>query len=157
MRNMRQGPMLILLGIFVLFLLFSVLRRPGSTGLNSTDRGNLAFEIQKRIDDGEKAFAAAHGGKYTRQLGDLTKSDARLDKILAIGADIQLSASTDGSSYTSSIITSEVTLVRVRTGDKVVDSCLDNHTGSGVTCDASTDLSKLISDEKKAQQQQQKK
>ena len=45
----------------------------------------------------------------------------------------------------------------VRTGDKVVDSCLDNHTGSGVTCSPATDLNVLITNEKKAQQQQQKK
>jgi hypothetical protein len=145
--------MLILLGIVVLFVLLNVLGKRNSTSVNATDRDNVAVDIINRIDAGQLKLAKA-GKRFTSSIGTLTATDQQLATDLAIGVDLTLSAADDGKAYVSRVLTTQIVLVRNRTGTGaagVRDSCLDANTKSGISCPTSaTDISKQIEAQKKA-------
>jgi hypothetical protein len=56
---------------------------------------------------------------------------------LGIGVTVQVDAATDGKSYVAQIVSANLSLVRARTGTKLVNSsCVVVKSGSGVACPA---------------------
>ena len=145
--------MFILLGIVVLFVLLNVLGKRSSTSVNATDRDNNSLDLIARIDKGQLNLATS-GAKFTSDLGTLTAADNQLATDLALGDQIDLSASNDGKSYYVRTLSNQLVLIRNRTGtgaNDYKDSCLDVNTKNGLKCPAgATDISAQIEAAKKA-------
>ena len=88
------------------------------------------------------AFPLAHG-RFTPHLADLVPLHPRLATDLGIGLAVTLDAGTGGQGYLQRVASGVLSLVRARSGNKIVaNSCLVVKSASGVACPATGPSSK---------------
>ena len=125
----------VLLVIFVLlFVLPAILKKHHSSGLTSKELSQETIATTTSVDRLEQQFRTAHKG-YTEKVADLLALDHGLGKALGDGVVIALSSSTDKQTYSAQVASSVISLVRARSGDKLIaKSCLVVKSSSGVDC-----------------------
>ena len=129
--------------LFVLLFILPSLLHKGSSGVNSKTRSLDTFDAVALIDQGAQAYLAANQ-RYTSHLGDLLQLRKRLSTDLAVGLNIQLDASTDGKTYVAQVASDVFSLVRARSGGKIVaNGCRALKSGSGVSCPKAAENGKL--------------
>jgi len=134
--NFRRFLPLILIAVFVLFLLPTLLKKKTGSGPSQSVRATQTIDAINLIDKAEQIYKTAHGG-YTSHLADLLTTRPGLAKDLVIGLAVQLDSGSDSQSYYVQVESDVLSLVRARAGKKlIVNSCLIQKSGSGVTCPA---------------------
>jgi hypothetical protein len=128
--------------ILIVLLLFTFLplltHRGGTSGPSASQRSRQTQQALRLIDKGEQAYRAAHG-RYTSRLADLLPEQRRLAADLVLGLSVQLDVSSDGQTYVAQVVGDVVSLVRSRSGAKLVaDNCLVLKSGSGIACPVGT-------------------
>ena len=125
---------IVLVAVVALFVLPAVFKKH-SSGPSSKTKATQTFEAMDLVDRGEQSYKAAHG-RFTAHIADLLQSKPRLANDLAV-VTVALDVSTDGSTVLARVASDYVSLVRVRTHEKIVaSSCLILKSGSGAKCPA---------------------
>jgi hypothetical protein len=131
--QLRRFAPFILIALVLLFVL-PLIRGKSSSGLTDGGRSTQTLDALAQIDKAEKGYLKANG-RYTASLADLLGSSKGLASDLAIGIGVQLDVSTDGKTYVARLASSVLSLVRARTGTKLIaDDCLTLKSSSGVKC-----------------------
>jgi hypothetical protein len=129
----RFLPVLLVIAVLV-FVLPAIFRKHTSSGPSSSTRAAQTIDAMKLIDQAEQSYMLAHQ-RFTSHLADLVPLHKRLAGDLAIGLSVKLDASTDGQSFLAQVSSDVLSLVRVRSGNKLTaHSCLVLKSGSGVNC-----------------------
>jgi hypothetical protein len=132
--NFQRLLPLILVGVLVLFIVPSLLRKKSSSGSSASTRATRTIDAMNRIDKGEQTYKAAHGA-YTSHLADLLTVSHELADDLVTGLAVQLDAGSNGKSFYAQVESDVLSLVRARNGKKLIaNSCLVLKSGSGVKC-----------------------
>jgi hypothetical protein len=117
----RRFAPLILIALLLLVVL-PLLTHHSSSGVSDKDRATKTLDALHLIDAGEQRFKTT-AGHYTGHLADLVTKPLADD--LAIGMSVQIDVSSSGSAYLAQVESSVLSLVRQRSGAKLVaDSCL---------------------------------
>ena len=126
----------IILIAFVLLIVLPAIFRKSSTSSTVSAR-TLSTETigaTSLVDKGEVAFRAAHHD-YTSHVADLLELERPLGHDLGDGIVVTLDSSADGTTYYAHVTSTNLGLVRARSGAKVIESsCLVLKSGSGVAC-----------------------
>jgi hypothetical protein len=132
--DMRRYLPILLLVFAALFIVPQLFRHGSSKTLSSKDRGTLTKQAIEQIDKGEqKAFAA--DGKYTPHLADLVAADKVLAAELTVPLTVDIDVTADGKGYLARASSDVISVVRARSGDKVVArSCRVLKSSSGPKC-----------------------
>lgn len=123
-----------LIGIaLLLFILLPLLNRGKGSGLSSGDRATATRAALTLIDTGETAYKA-RTGHYTSHLADLVSAKGLAQNLAAV-LTVQLDASSDGNTFVAQVASDVLSLVRVRTGDKITaNACRVVKKAKGVDC-----------------------
>jgi hypothetical protein len=116
----------------LLFIVPSILKKK-SSGPSAKTRAAQTIDAANLVDAGEQSFQGAHG-KYTSHLADLVTEKPALANDLGVGLTVQLDVSSDGKGYVAQLDTANLSLVRSRTGAKLVATCTVIKSASGVKC-----------------------
>ena len=131
--NFQRFLPIILIAALAIFVLPTVLKKHKS-GPPASTKATQTIDAMNLIDKGEQGYRGAQG-RFTSHLADLLPLRKQLAGDLAIGVSVQLDASTNGQSFLAQVASDVLSLVRARSGDKVIaQSCLILKSGSGVTC-----------------------
>jgi len=134
--NFQRFLPIILIGFVLLFVLPALLKKKSSSGSSSKTQAAQTIDAVNLIDRAEQSYRMAHG-RFTPHLADLVPSHPRLATDFAIGLDVTLDTETGGQGYLQQVASSVLSLVRARSGNKVVaHSCLVVKSASGVACPA---------------------
>jgi len=132
--NFQRFLPLLLVGVLILFVLPTLLRKHGSSGPNAAARATDTISALNLIDKAEQSYRVAHG-RFTSHLADMITGSRGLANDLSIGLDVQLDVSTDGQTVLDRVTSDVLSLVRARDKSRVVaESCLLLKSGSGVSC-----------------------
>jgi hypothetical protein len=116
---MRRFLPILLIAFAALFILPQLFRGGNSKTLSSKDRATLTKDAIERIDRAErKAFAA--DGRYTGNLADLAVGDKVLARELTVPLTIDIDVGAGGKSYVARVSSDVISVVRARSGAKVV-------------------------------------
>ena len=131
--NFKRFLPIVLIAVAFLFIAPTLFKKHTS-GPSTSTRATQTIDAMNLIDKGEQGYRAAQG-RFTSHLADLLPLRKQLAGDLAIGVSVQLDASTNGQSFLAQVASDVLSLVRSRSGDKVIaQSCLILKSGSGVTC-----------------------
>ena len=140
--NLQRFLPFILIGFVLLFVLPAVLKKKSSSGSSSKTQSAQTIEAVNLIDQAEQSYWLAHG-RFTPHLADLVPFHPRLATDLGIGLAVTLDVGTDGHRYVQRVASSVLSLVRARSGNKIVaNTCLVVKSASGVACPATGATSK---------------
>ena len=140
--NFQRFLPIIFIGFVLLFVLPGLLKKKSSSGSSSKTQAAQTIDAVNLIDRAEQSYRMAHG-RFTPHLADLLPSHPRLATDFAIGLDVTLDTETGGQGYFLRVASSALSLVRARSGNKVVaNSCLVVKSASGVACPATGPSSK---------------
>jgi hypothetical protein len=133
--NLKPFLPFVLIAVVLLFVLPALLKKHTS-GPSAGTRAAQTIDAMNLIDRGEQGYETAHG-RFTPHLADLLPLNTRLTSDLAIGLRVQLDVSTNGQSLLAQVGSDVLSLVRVRTDNRVsARSCVILKSGSGVKCPA---------------------
>ena len=131
--NFQRFLPIVLIGALAIFVLPAVLKKHPS-GLSASTKATTTLDAMNLIDKAEQRYSAAHSS-FTPHLADLVGTSSRLRNDLAIGLTVQLDVSTDGKSFVARVVSDNLSLLRIRTGDKLTaQNCLVLKKGKGVKC-----------------------
>jgi hypothetical protein len=117
--DMRRLLPFILIAFVLLFILPQLFKGSGSSTLSAEDRGTMTRDAIVRIDRAQqKLFASS--GKYTAHLADLVAGDKVLATELTVPLTVDLDVSADGKGYLARVSSDVISVVRARSGDKLV-------------------------------------
>jgi hypothetical protein len=134
--NFQRFLPFILIGFVLLFVLPQVLKKKSSSGSSSKTQSARTTEAVNLIDQAEQSYWLAHG-RFTPHLADLVPFHPRLATDLGIGLAVTLDVGADGHRYVQRVASSVLSLVRARSGNKIVaNTCLVVKSASGVACPA---------------------
>ena len=134
--NFQRFLPIILIGFVLLFVLPGLLKKKSSSEYSSKTQAAQTIDAVNLIDRAEQTYRIAHG-RFTPHLADLVPSHPRLATDFAIGLDVTLDTETGGQGYFLRVASSALSLVRARSGNKVVaNSCVVVKSASGVACPA---------------------
>ena len=126
---------LVLIAVLLLFVLPALLKKH-SSGPSSKTQSTQTIEAVNLIDQAEQAWMAAHQ-RYTASLSDLVAQKPKLAEDLVLGIAVVVDAGTGGQSYLQRVANANLSLVRSRTGGKLVaNTCVVIKSASGVACPA---------------------
>ena len=135
--NFQRFLPLVLVGVLVLFVAPSLLRKKSSSGPSASTRATQTIDAINLIDKGEQTYETGHGA-YTSHLADLLTVSPGLAHDLVIGLAVQLDAGSNGETFYAQVESDVLSLVRARKGKKLIaNSCLVLKKGSGVNCPTS--------------------
>jgi hypothetical protein len=131
--NLQRYLPIMLLVLLLLFVVPSLLHRR-TTGTSAKTLAGQTIDAFNLIDRAEQAYRLVHR-RFTGHLADLLPTHGRLATDLAGGVGVSLDVSTDGQTYLEQVADAYLSLVRSRTGGKVIaSSCLVVKSASGVAC-----------------------
>lgn len=134
--NLRRFMPAILIGVFLLLVLPSLLKKHTSRSSAAT-RATQTLGAMNLIDASELAYRAAHG-RFTSHLADLVTIKRGLASDLVSGVQVQLDVSSDGQTFFAQVASDVLSLVRSRNkSNPGQQQCLILKSGSGVTCTSS--------------------
>lgn len=134
--NFQRFLPFVLIGFVLLFVLPTLLKKKPSSEQSSKTQAAQTIDAVNLIDQAERSYRLAHG-RFTSHLADLVPLQPRLATDLAIGLVVTIDAETGGQGYLQQVASSVLSLVRARSGNKVVaNSCLVVKSASGVACPA---------------------
>jgi len=140
--NFQRFLPFILIGFVLLFVLPTLLKKKSSSGSSSKTQAARAIDAVNLIDQAEQSYRLAHG-RFTPHLADLVPFHPRLATDLGIGLAVTLDVGTGGQGYLQRVASGVLSLVRARSGNKIVaNSCLVVKSASGVACPATGPSSK---------------
>ena len=117
--DMRRFLPIMLILFAALFILPQLFKRSSSSTLSAKDRGALTRDAIERIDRGErKVFADT--GSYTAHLADLVAADKVLAAEMTVPLTVDLDVTGNGKGYLARASSDVISVVRSRSGDKVV-------------------------------------
>jgi hypothetical protein len=117
--DMRRFLPILLIAFAALFILPQLFKGGSSKTLSSKDRGLATKDAIERIDRAERKLFSADG-KYTAHLTDLVATDKVLASELTVPLTVDLDVSADGKSYLARVSSDVISVVRARSGDKIV-------------------------------------
>ena len=140
--NFQRLLPFILIGFVLLFVVPTLLKKKSSSASSSKTQAAQTIDAVNLIDQSEQSYRVAHG-RFTPHLADLVPLHPRLATDLGIGLAVTLDAGTGGRSYLQQVASRVLSLVRARSGNKIIaTSCLIVKSASGVACPATGASSK---------------
>ena len=135
--NIQRFLPIILIAFLLLIVVPAIFRKSSSSsGPSASTLSTEAIGAMNLVDKGEKAYRAAHHS-YSPRIADLLELERPLAHDLGDGIVVVLDVSADGKTYYAHVTSTNLALVRARTGPtEIVKSCLVLKSGSGVACPA---------------------
>ena len=118
--DMRRFLPIMLILFAALFILPQLFKGSSSGGaLSAKERGALTRDAIERIDRGEqKVFADT--GSYTAHVADIVALDKVLAAELTVPLTVDLDVTASGKRYLARVSSDVISVVRARSGDKIV-------------------------------------
>ena len=118
--DMRRFLPIMLILFAALFILPQLFKgRSSSSTLSAKERGALTRDAIERIDRGEKKVFE-DTGSYTANVADLVALDKVLAADLTVPLTVDLDVTADGKGYLARASSDVISVVRARSGDKIV-------------------------------------
>jgi hypothetical protein len=118
--DMRRLLPILLIAFAALFILPQLFRGGGGNDtLSQDERGAMTRDALERIDRAQRKIFAA-SGRYTENLVDLVTRDKVLASELTVPLTVDLDVAENGKGYLARVSSDVISVVRARSGQKVV-------------------------------------